>query len=84
LKRKSKDFWLIIKDDDRKEFVIEGLMADDNPWNKAVCEAQKQGRKVMCSSSSIEQPKEYLKRTCLSRGYKEAQTPIVVPDVWLP
>ena len=65
------------------EFAILGPMTDDESWNKAVCEAQKQGRKVTCSSSPVDQPKEYLKRTCLSRGYKEAQTPIAVSDEWL-
>ncbi len=70
-------------DDDRKEFSVEGPMTNDTTWNEAVCRAQEQRRHVRCSSSPIEQPKEYLKRTCLSRGYKEAQSPIVLPDEWL-
>jgi hypothetical protein len=67
-------------DDDRKEFSVVGPMADDNPWNKAVCNAQEQGRHVHCSSSPVEQPEDYLRRTCVSRGYKEAKNPIVAPD----
>lgn len=58
-------------------------MTNDDPWNKAVCKAQEQGRDVRCSSSPIERTEEYLKRTCVSQGYKEAQNPIVVLDEWL-
>ena len=41
VKRKSKEFWLVIMDDDRKELSVEGPMTNDDPWNKAVCQAQK-------------------------------------------
>lgn len=82
MKGKLKQFWLVIMDDDRKEFSVEGPMTNDDPWNKAVCEAQEHGRQVHCSSSPIEQPKEHLKRTCVSRGYKEAQSHIVILE-WL-
>lgn len=83
LKRKSKEVWLVIMDDDRKEFSVEGPMTNDDPWNKAVCQAQKQGRQVRCSSASIEKTEEYIKRYWVSQGYKEAQKTIVAPDEWL-
>lgn len=43
-----KSFVLIVADHDRREFTVEGPMADDNPWNKAVVTAQEAGRQVNC------------------------------------
>jgi hypothetical protein len=72
LKRRSKEFWLVIRDDDKKEILVEGAMTNDDPWNKAVRQAQKQGRSVRRSSSSIGNTEEYIKRYWVSQGYKEA------------
>jgi len=83
LKRRSREFWLVIRDDDQKEFLVEGPMTNDDPWNKAVFQAQKRGRSVRCSSSSIENNEEYIKCYWVLQGYKEAQNPIVAPDDWL-
>jgi hypothetical protein len=41
-------FVLIVTDHDAKTFTIEGPMFNDNPWNAAVCNAQKQGRQINC------------------------------------
>ena len=74
------EFWLVIKDDDRRQFSVEGPMTNDNPWNKAVCKAQEQGRNVRCSSSPIETTAEYIKRYWTSQGYQEAPDSIVFPE----
>jgi hypothetical protein len=43
-------FVLIVVDHDTGEFTVEGPMADDRPWNKAVVGAQKVGRIIRCFS----------------------------------
>ena len=79
-RKAAQQFWLTIKDDDRKEFSVVGPLVDDTSWTEAVFRAQEGGRKVRCSSSPFEQSKEYIRRYWLEQGYKEAETPIVVPD----
>jgi hypothetical protein len=52
LKRKRIErFYLVVVDRDQGQFTVEGPMTDDTEWNEAVCAAQKDGRKVNCSSS---------------------------------
>ena len=46
----ARTFVLVVVDRDTGEFTIEGPMTDDRPWNKAVVEAQKVGRKIRCFS----------------------------------
>jgi hypothetical protein len=40
--------YLIVIDEDRGEFAVEGPMFDDRPWNRAVVRAQNEGRRVRC------------------------------------
>jgi hypothetical protein len=40
--------FLIVIDEDRKLFTVEGPMADDQPWNSAVAAAQQDGRRIRC------------------------------------
>jgi hypothetical protein len=50
-------FYLIVTDQDKETFSVEGPMTDDRPWNHAVVAAQKSGRRVRCSpanGSSVE------------------------------
>jgi hypothetical protein len=41
-------FYLIVCDDDKNQFTVEGPMFDDKPWNTAVVRAQRDGRNVRC------------------------------------
>ena len=40
--------FLIVVDEDRKQFTVEGPLADDRPWNAAITAAQQEGRKIKC------------------------------------
>ena len=44
-------FMLVVVDDDRKTYSVEGPMTDDTLWNSAVCRAQDEGRRVTCDSA---------------------------------
>ena len=44
----GRTFVLVVVDRDTGEFTVEGPMADDQPWNKAVVNAQKVGRNIRC------------------------------------
>jgi len=41
-------FFLIVADQDRRVFTVEGPMADDGPWNLAAGRAREAERNVMC------------------------------------
>jgi hypothetical protein len=41
-------FLLVVIDDEKREFVVEGPMMDDTPWINAIVAAQDKGRKVRC------------------------------------
>jgi hypothetical protein len=45
-------FYLIVTDEDKGAFSVEGPMTDDRLWNHAVVVAQKSGRQVRCSMAS--------------------------------
>jgi hypothetical protein len=38
--------FLVVVDDDRKQFTVEGPLTDERPWNVAITAAQQEGRKV--------------------------------------
>jgi hypothetical protein len=42
------EFFLIIIDEDRKQFTVEGPLTDDQPLNSAIAAAKYQGRKIRC------------------------------------
>jgi hypothetical protein len=42
------EFFLIVIDNDRKQFTVEGPLVDDQPWNSAIAAAQRKGRRVRC------------------------------------
>jgi len=44
----KRELFLIIVDEDRKHFTVEGPIADDQPWNAAIAAAQQEGRKLKC------------------------------------
>jgi hypothetical protein len=46
-----KSFYLILVDEDRGEFSVEGPMNDDTSWNLRVCAAQDK-RRVRCSTAT--------------------------------
>jgi hypothetical protein len=37
------EFFLIVIDEDRKQFTVEGPVADDRPWSTAIAAAQHEG-----------------------------------------
>ena len=45
---KESELFLIVVDEDRKQFSVEGPLADDGPWNAAIKAAQQEGRKIKC------------------------------------
>lgn len=44
----EKQFVLVVVDRDSGTFTVEGPMKDDRPWNRAVVDAQRQGRNIRC------------------------------------
>jgi hypothetical protein len=42
------ELFLVVVDEDRKRFTVEGPVPDDRPWNAAIAAAQQEGRKVKC------------------------------------
>jgi hypothetical protein len=42
------EFFLIIIDEDRKQFTVEGPLTDDQLLNSAIAAAKYQGRKIRC------------------------------------
>ena len=41
-------FVVIVTDKEANTFSVEGPISDDTRWGNAVCDAQKQGRRVNC------------------------------------
>jgi len=48
----QQSFYLIVTDQDKGTFSVEGPMTDDRQWNRAVVTAQKSGRRVRCSTAN--------------------------------
>jgi hypothetical protein len=46
-----KGFYLILVDEDRNEFCVEGPMDDDTGWNSCVYKARNAGRHVRCCTA---------------------------------
>jgi hypothetical protein len=40
--------FLILIDEDRRQFTVEGPLCDAQPWSRAVDKAREDGRKVKC------------------------------------
>jgi hypothetical protein len=59
-------FYLIVTDQDKETFSVEGPMSDDRQWNHAIVMAQKSGRRVRCStangSSAEDAARDWLQR----------------------
>ena len=72
--------FLILIDEDRRQFTVEGPLCDAQPWSRAVDKAQEDGRKVKCcdigSTSLAEAIAEWQHRIgsnkCDDRGLKQA------------
>lgn len=54
----TREFYLIIADEQRKEFNIVGPMSDDSLWNKKITELQESGRKMRCLSTGTDRSVE--------------------------
>jgi hypothetical protein len=44
----TSQFFLIVIDEDRKQFTVEGPLTDDQPLNRAITAAKYEGRKIRC------------------------------------
>ena len=77
--KKIEPFLLVIKDEDKKVFSIEGPMSDDRPWNTRVCAAQDEGRMVRCFAANGMDRQEVTRRMKAQFGYEEVDT---VPLPW--
>jgi hypothetical protein len=49
--KKGEQFYLVIKDNDTKEFNIAGPMLNDTAYINMVIEEQRKGRNVTCTST---------------------------------
>jgi hypothetical protein len=48
------EYFLIVIDEDRKQFTVEGPLADDQPWNNAIASAKREGRRLRrCNIGSL-------------------------------
>ncbi len=69
----QQSFYLIVTDQDKETFSVEGPMTDDRQWNHAIVVAQKSGRRVRCStangSSAEDAARDWRQR------YSETQVP---------
>ena len=50
----KRPFFLIVIDEDRGIFCIEGPMADDRPWQSAARKARDQQRRVVCGPTGVD------------------------------
>jgi hypothetical protein len=64
-------FYLIVVDRDRGEFTVEGPMANDAAWSKAVIAAQKAGRQITCSTAGPGTYGEISERFKTQSGHKQ-------------
>ena len=47
-------FFLIVADEDRRAFTVEGPMTDDGPWNLAVGRAREAERNDVCGQAGLD------------------------------
>jgi hypothetical protein len=47
----TSEFFLIVIDEDRKQFTVEGPLTDDQPFNSAIAAAKCGGRKIRCCNT---------------------------------
>jgi hypothetical protein len=50
--KKIEQFYLVIKDNDTKEFNVAGPMLNDTGYTNMIVEEQKKGRNVTCASTN--------------------------------
>jgi len=65
--RKIEPFFLVIIDEDKKEFTVEGLMTDDTYQTNKVADEQEKGRQVRCY---VTDEKEEVVSEMHGKGYK--------------
>lgn len=76
--RRIDPFLLVVVDDDRKQFAVEGPMIDDAPWNHAVVLAQDAGRQVRCFTPAQGTREQVADEYGRLYGYKRAATGSIV------
>ncbi len=58
-------YFLIVADQDRRVFTVEGPMTDSGPWNLAAGLAREVGRRVLCGPTGPD-------RQALAAAYQQA------------
>lgn len=54
--KKSRQFYLLIVDDDKEIFNVIGPISSDIDWSKKVVDLRKSGRNIRCFSCNINEP----------------------------
>jgi hypothetical protein len=65
-------FYLIVTDEDRGVFAVEGPMTDDRAWQAAARHAREHQRRIMCGPTGAD-------RDALAEGYRRTHTLAGVP-----
>ena len=50
----DRPFYLVVTDQDRGVFTVEGPMTDDRPWHNAAAHARGQERRVVCGPTGAQ------------------------------
>lgn len=70
-------FFLVIVDDDRHLFSVEGPMSDDTGWINRVTEAQERGRRVRCYDAGRGQTRGQVAAEAKNMGFTETSEALV-------
>lgn len=73
--KKGESFYMVIKDDDTKEFTFAGPITDDTLYINKIVEEQKKGRKITCDTT---QDKDGAIVTFTDYGYKYAPEKTII------
>jgi hypothetical protein len=65
--KKIEPFFLVIIDEDKKEFAVEGPTTDDSSQTRKVAIEQERGREVRCYSTGV---REDTVNEMIAKGYK--------------
>jgi hypothetical protein len=64
-------FYLVIVDDDRHLFSVQGPMSDDTSWNNRVYQAQERGRPIRCYTPGRGQTRDQVVNGAKNMGLTE-------------
>jgi len=70
-------FYLVIVDDDRHLFSVEGPMSDDTGWINRIDKAQERGRPVRCYDAGRGQTRDQVVNGARNMGLTETSETLV-------